>query len=202
MNGRTEIAAVVLAAGLSRRMGSQDKLLTNIGSRTILQWTVKHVLESCFEEVYVVAGAKVDAYTELLKADDVTVLHNRDYEEGMASSIRAGVAALGRHVSGAMILLADQPLLAPATINRFLQTFLSKKVRIVAASSGGRISGPAIFCKSLFSDLLQLRGDIGARQLFSKYQNEIQVVELCPEEALDIDAPEDIRLVRQRLQEA
>ncbi|HSE05785.1 MAG TPA: nucleotidyltransferase family protein, partial [Methylomirabilota bacterium] len=113
------IAAVVLAAGLSRRMG-QAKLLMPVGGRAIIRHAVESVLAGGVDSVWVVSGPDVEPLEGALAGLDVQLVVNPAPEEGQAGSLRVGIAALPASVDAAVVALGDQPWLAPAIIPALL----------------------------------------------------------------------------------
>lgn len=187
--------AILLAAGLSRRMGGKNKLLMPVAGKPVLVWTLEHVLASQVEQVLLVTGADHAEIQKLVGSRPVKVVHNPDFHEGLGASIRAGVKALTVEAGGAFLLLADQPALQTNTINRFVEVFRSGKYPIVAAKYGNVVGNPVLFDRRFFDELVELSGDRGARKLLTKYPAAVKTVVLQPHEALDIDSPADLEIM-------
>ena len=161
--------AIVLAAGASTRFGS-PKQLVRVDGRPLMHTAVSHAVEVAGHSVTVVLGANAADLAPLLRHTPATVVINRDWSEGMASSIRAGVARLPGSCSGVMLVLADQAAVTAEDLRRLAGTWRRQPSYIVAA---------------------QLRGDRGASALF--HRNPDRVVRVPMESAaLDIDTPEDL----------
>jgi molybdenum cofactor cytidylyltransferase len=186
----TTLHALVLAAGASRRFGS-PKQLVRFDGQSLLQRAVAHASELLGSAVTVVLGAHAAEIAETLPTGSAGVLINRDWQEGIASSIRIGVQRLPGACDGVMLVLADQPLVGSETLRR-LMTAWRRQPRNIIASRYGSVTGvPAIFPRWCFSDLTDLRGDAGARIVIRRYSD--HVVRLAhPEAAVDIDYPDDL----------
>lgn len=189
--------AIVLAAGASRRFGS-PKQLVRIDGRPLMHTVVSRAVEIAGHSVLVVLGANAAELAPLLRHSPATVVINRDWEEGIASSIRAGILRLPGACTGAMLMLADQPAVTAEDLRRLAGTWLRQPTYIVASLYGTTVGAPAIFPSVYFRDLLELRGDRGASALF--HRNPDRVVRVPMENAaLDIDTPEDLlRVTPQR----
>lgn len=184
------IAAVVLAAGASRRLG-RPKQNVVLGGETLLQRTVKLAADAGFAPIIVVVGEGAQ-YAENLTSPGVVIAVNRDSDEGIASSIRCGIAlASHRSIAGAVILACDQPALK----SDHLHALTEDQHRLTGSAYGGATGVPAYFPVEFFPSLLQMRGDTGARSLL-KTAHAIKAEEL----KLDIDTEQDLDLARALLE--
>jgi molybdenum cofactor cytidylyltransferase len=182
--------AIVLAAGASTRFGSA-KQLVRLAGRPLLHTTVSRAVEVAGSAVFVVLGARAAELAPLLKHSPASVIINREWSEGIASSIRAGVARLPAACSGVMLVLADQAAVTAEDLKRLLGAWRRQPDYVAAALYAGGMGVPAIFPRSRFTDLTELRGDVGARALLRR--NPDRVVRVPMESAaLDIDTPEDL----------
>lgn len=195
---RAPVAAVVLAAGESRRMGQPKQLLPVAGEPMIVH-TVKVALESAVNEVVVVLGAHAETVraallpTQAAAGGRLRWVVNQDYMQGQASSIRVAVKALASTSAAAVFMLVDQPFVDRTLINRLIEAW-RQGARIAASAVDGRVRGaPAIFDSSLWPELLQLEGDVGARPLFVKHRDEVSTVSAAEAELRDLDTPDDLR---------
>jgi molybdenum cofactor cytidylyltransferase len=188
--GRSALHTIVLAAGASRRFGSPKQLIRFEG-QPLIQRVIAGATELSGAAVSVVLGAYAAEIAATLPACSASIIVNRDWQEGIASSIRAAVARLPGACDGALLLLADQPLVGSHSLNRLAAAW-RRQPRSIIASRYGAITGvPAIFPRWCFSDLAALRGDQGARILLRRYAD--HVVRLAnPEAEVDIDYPEDL----------
>jgi molybdenum cofactor cytidylyltransferase len=184
------IHALVLAAGASTRFGS-PKQLARIGDRPLLPLCVSRAVQIAGHAVTVVLGANAADIAPALKHSSVAIVINRHWREGMASSIRAGLAQLPGNADGLLILLADQPDVSHDDLGRLAAAWRAQADSIAAASFNGQLGAPAIFPRWCFADLLQLQGDRGARALLQRHLSRVQRVSM-PSAAVDIDTPEDL----------
>ena len=183
---------ILLAAGESRRLGRPKQLLVHDGEPLLTR-----ALHAAFGlgglPVIVVLGAHADRMLHLLEDKDVHLVRNPDWAEGMASSVRCGVQeAAGRfpETDGLIIIVCDQPGLAPQTLQGLIDLQRSTGLPVAAATYAGRLGTPAIFHRSIFPELLKLSGDRGARQLLQQLGPQVAVLSF-EEGALDIDTEED-----------
>ena len=195
------IAAVVLAAGLSRRMG-QTKLLMPVGGRAIVRYVVESVLAGGVDSVWVVTGPDVEPIEAALAGLEVQIVVNPAPEEGQASSVRAGIAALPAGVDAALIALGDQPALAPAIIPALLAARRTSAKLIVAPRYRDGQGNPVLFKREVFPELLCLTGDQGARPIIQKEPARVEWVELDLPMPPDVDTPGDYEKIRAKLRAA
>ncbi len=182
--------AIVLAAGASTRFGS-PKQLVRIEGRPLLHAVVSRAVEVAGHSVTVVLGAHANELTALLRHTPATVIVNREWEEGMASSIRAGLAQVRGAADGVLLMLADQPGVSAADLRRLAGAWRRQPDSILAAQYSGIAGVPAIFPRWAFQDLSGLRGDRGAQVLLQRYVDRVARLRM-PSAAVDIDRPEDL----------
>ena len=181
----TKIAAIVLAAGASTRMGQPKQLLAYDG-KTLVENAISEALEAGFEPVIVVLGAESEQVRANIKGLPVIAVENSEWESGMGSSVSAGMKALPE-CDGVAILLVDQPLVTAAHLLQMRGSFCGD---VVAARYNERLAVPAIFPKRLFGALAELRGHEGARSLLRSPDEQVVAFDL-PEAAMDVDTPGD-----------
>jgi len=182
--------AIVLAAGASSRFGSA-KQLVRVAGRPLLHTAVARAAEVAGTAVSVVLGARAAELTPLLKHSQSAVIINRDWREGLASSIRAGVARLPSSCTAVLLTLVDQPAVTAEDLNRLVSAWRRQPDYIAAARYCATTGVPAIFPRSTFPDLQSLRGDTGARALLQRNPDRVVRVPMASA-ALDIDTPEDL----------
>jgi molybdenum cofactor cytidylyltransferase len=182
--------AIVLAAGASRRFGSA-KQLVKVSGRPLLHAVVGHAVEIAGHAVTVVLGARASEFAPLLRHSPAGVVVNRDWQEGVASSLRTGIAQLPGSAAAALVLLADQPAVTAEDLRRLANAWRRQPDSLVAAQYAGIAAVPAIFPAWCFRDLLELRGDRGAQRLFTRYADRLVRVPM-PSAAIDLDTPEDL----------
>jgi CTP:molybdopterin cytidylyltransferase MocA len=182
--------AIVLAAGASTRFGG-IKQLVRIDGRPLLHTTVSRAVEVAGAATIVVLGANAAELAPLLTHTPATIVVNRDWREGIGSSIRAGVARLPAACTGAMLMLADQAAVTAQDLQRLVGTWRRQPEYIAAALYAGATGVPAVFPRASFRQLAELRGDVGARMLLQRNPDRVVRVPM-DSAALDIDTPEDL----------
>jgi molybdenum cofactor cytidylyltransferase len=191
------IAAVVLAAGGSARLGRPKQLLVHEG-RTLLRRAVDAAREGGCRPVFVVLGAGADALRADVAAAGGEVVLNEAWERGLGSSIRAGVREAARAcppVGAVALLAADQPRLAPEVVRRLRERWEAGDVRIVACRYAGTLGVPALFDRALFPELQALDGPLGAKPVLAAHAGEVVPVD-WPDGAIDVDVHADGDLLR------
>jgi len=185
------VAAVVLAAGASRRFGGPKQLLPWQGD-TLLGHVVDVALASRADPVVVVLGHQADACRAALGDRPVQVVANPDWAEGQSSSVQAGLTALPANVSAALFLLVDQPGVTPPVINALIERHTTTLAPVVWPEYEGRRGNPVLFDRVTFPQLRQLSGDTGGRSLIQSYTAHAERVPVSePGVLFDIDTPDD-----------
>jgi molybdenum cofactor cytidylyltransferase len=194
------ISAVVLAAGLSTRMG-RNKLLLSFKDKPLVVHVVDTLLASRIDEVIVVLGHETEKVRAELQSKPVRLVDNPDYRDGLSTSVRTGVDAVSSDADGIMICLADQPLLEPADVNRIVAGFAeAKKVNksIVVPFFKGERGNPVILDASLRVAILGIVGDAGCKGVIKRYPEKVYAIEMEDDHVVrdvdDVQAYE--RLVR------
>ena len=189
-----QVAALVLAAGSSKRMGSQNKLLADMGGISMLNLTLSHMKASNAEGIYVVVGHEAELVQSSVKFKNVIFIHNPHYEKGLSTSLIKGIEALPRSVDGAVICLGDMPYVAAGTVNRLIDAFeISKGRTICVPFFENKRGNPVLFPVELFSEMKSLKWDKGARSLIKKYADRVSRVNIQSSEILkDIDTPDQL----------
>ena len=182
--------SIVLAAGASTRFGSA-KQLVRLAGRPLLHSTVSKAVEITGSATFVVLGARAAELAPLLKHTPASIVINRQWSEGIGSSIRAGVERLPAACAGVMLVLADQAAITAQDLQRLASTWRRQPEYVAAALYAGTVGVPAIFPRSRFGELAELRGDIGARRLLQRSTDRVVRVPM-ESAALDIDTPEDL----------
>ncbi|MGB0126510.1 MAG: NTP transferase domain-containing protein, partial [Rhodocyclaceae bacterium] len=188
------IAAVVLAAGRSVRMGDANKLLLPVDGAPMVRQVAGAALASRCMQVMVVTGHEAERLEAALDGLPVSVTHNATFAEGMAASLRCGIKALPRDVDGALILLGDMPRIGPADIDRLIDVFDPDHPAIVVPERHGRRGNPVLWPRKYFAPILELRGDTGARGLLERFAAEVEAVQFDSEAIFaDVDTPAALR---------
>jgi molybdenum cofactor cytidylyltransferase len=196
------IAALVLAAGRSSRMGGSNKLLAEIGGRPLARIAVEQALASQARPVIVVTGYQREKVEAVLSGLPVRFVYNRDFAAGLGSSLRAGIAALPAQVDGAIVCLGDMPQVDAAMIDRLIGALDPDKGALIAVPTiDGKRGNPVVWSRRFFPDLMAVEGDVGARHLIGRYSEAVVEVPLSGTAALtDVDTPEALEAVRAELE--
>jgi len=196
-NGR-QVAAVVLAAGRSTRMGGPNKLLAELDGKSLVRIVAEQALASKAAEVVVVTGHQADDVRKALQGLKVRFTHNPDYAAGLAGSVKTGIAAVSENADGALVCLGDMPLISTELINRLIDSFAPDNGNlIVVPVSDGRRGNPVLWSRRFFAELMTLDGDIGARHLIAKHGEAVAEVPVEGQAAfLDIDTPQALERAR------
>ncbi len=186
------IAAVILAAGRSQRMRGGNKLLEPIGGRPLVVRAAEAALASEAAPVIVVTGHQHEQVAAALRPLGVRLVHNRDFRDGLSSSVHAGLSAVPPGHDGAVLMLGDMPDVDGALVDRLLAAFDPVEGRaIVVAAHGGTRGNPVLFARRYFPDILRIAGDTGARHVVDSHDEAVCEIE-CPTRAplVDLDTPE------------
>jgi molybdenum cofactor cytidylyltransferase len=186
------VAALVLAAGQSRRMGQDNKLLAMVGGRPLVSHMVDAALASRAAPVIVVTGHQAAEVERALGDRRVQIVHNPDYAEGLSTSLKAGVAALPEDAEGVLVALGDMPRIRGAQIDRLIAAFNPLEGRaIVVPTVRGKRGNPVLFATRFVAEMGQIGGDVGARHLIGEHDDVVVEIEMEDDAALlDIDTPE------------
>ncbi len=186
------IAAIVLAAGQSRRMGAANKLLCPVEGRPMVRWAVEAALGSRADPVIVVTGHRREAVAAALAGLPVRLVDNPDHAEGLSGSLRAGLAAVPAEVEGAVICLGDMPRITAGLLDRLIAAYDPAAGRtIVVPTRHGRRGNPVVWDRRFFAEMQGLSGDTGARALLVRHAAEVAELEAGDDAVLlDIDTPE------------
>lgn len=188
------VAAVILAAGASRRLG-RPKQLVAYGGETLLERVIRVAHEAGAAPVFVVLGAEYETIHAAIDWSYVRAVRNANWEKGIASSIHTGLSAIDKFApqsAGAMILTCDQPKLSAEHLRELIALFEAQGEAAIAASMYAGTRGvPAVFPRAAFAELRALSGDKGARALLAKPPCAVVTLDL-PGGEIDIDTPEDL----------
>jgi molybdenum cofactor cytidylyltransferase len=197
-----KVAALVLAAGRSTRMGGPNKLLAEIGGRALVRIAVDEALASRASPVVVVTGHQREHVEAALQGAKVKTVHNPDYAEGLSTSLRTGLNALPADVDGVVVLLADMPQVDVTLIDRLIAAFDPEKGALaVVPTIEGKRGNPVLWSRRFFPELAAVEGDVGARHLIGRYAEAVVEVPVTGSAALaDVDTPEALNLARRELE--
>jgi molybdenum cofactor cytidylyltransferase len=190
-------ASIVLAAGESKRLG-QPKQLLKINGESMVRRTVRLALEAGSGPVLVVTGAhSSDVYTDLVGMP-VETIFNANWRQGMGTSLRCAaenLAARKPWPASVLVLVCDQPMLTAEHLKLLIEAQHGNQATVAASYYGGRFGVPAVFASSLLPMLMECSGDSGARHILRTHHDSVFSVDF-PGGLVDIDTPEDLRLVR------
>ena len=185
------VAALVLSAGQSRRMGSANKLLQAVAGRAMLTHALDAVDASDTCATVVVTGHETDAVSPLLQGRDLLAVHNPDYAQGLSSSLKAGLRALPRDIDGVLVCLGDMPQVTHKHLNMLIAAFNPLEGRaLVVPTYQGKRGNPVLWSAEFLAALQAVTGDQGAKPLFAEHAERLAEVEMSDAAVLlDIDTP-------------
>ena len=196
MTEGSRIAAVVLAAGASTRMGTAKQLL-QIDGRPLVQHVLDNVQRSGVGEIILVLGHSAAAIQRELKLEGAKVVLNENFLQGMGTSLKSGLAAVDSKVQAALIILADQPFVRPETLDQLIAAHERTRAQIVIPTYRGFRGNPVLLDRSVFPEVMGLSGDIGCRAIFGEHQDGIVKLEVGDVGILlDIDQKKDYESLR------
>lgn len=193
------IAAIILAAGLSSRMG-HNKLVADIGGKPLVRRAADAALESGARPVIVVTGSEAETVDQALAGAPVTMVRNLDFRKGLSSSLIAGINAVPDDCDGAVVMLGDMPDVTAHTIDRLMAAFDPEEDRaICVATRDGKRGNPVLWSREFFADIRKLEGDVGAKGLIGENADIVCEVEMADDgPLLDIDTPDALAAYRAR----
>jgi molybdenum cofactor cytidylyltransferase len=193
-----KVAAILLAAGQSRRMGGPNKLLEEIGGKPMVRIAAEAVMASSARPVTVVTGHQSALVQAALSGLDVTFVHNPDHAEGLSTSLKAGIAALTDNVDGAIVCLGDMPAVDAGVIDRLIKGFAPAEGKaVVVPTVKGKRGNPVLWGRRFFEALSTIRGDVGARHLIGENIELVHEIEIAGDAVLtDVDTPEALARIR------
>jgi molybdenum cofactor cytidylyltransferase len=184
------VAGIVLAAGASTRMGT-NKLLLELDGTSVLRRAVTRTLDTGLEPVVVVLGHEAERSREQLQGLPADIIVAPDYREGMNASLAAGLRALPSAVCGAVVVLADMPLVTRDMIASLVERYRQSGARLVVSEYDGRPAPPVLYERSLFPELLAEPGDGIGRAVVERHRAEAVVVAWSGSALQDLDLPDD-----------
>lgn len=186
------VGIVILAAGASTRMGKPKQLLSYRES-SLLTHTIKAAIASVCRPIIVILGSHAQQIKQSVSQFSVQVVENKQWSEGMGSSIRTGIKALNavsQNIDAVVLTLCDQPFISSQIIDEIVNVYCLTGKPIVAAEYSETFGVPALFSHTFFSELATLEGAAGAKQIIAKYHKGVFRVPF-PQGAIDIDTPQD-----------
>jgi molybdenum cofactor cytidylyltransferase len=185
------LSAILLAAGESKRMG-EPKQLMPLGKHTLLEQAIDNLLNSSVDETIVVVGHKAEEITRAIATKPVKIMFNPNYQQGMSTSIVAGLILVDPRSQAVILALGDQPLVESRTINQLIDAFNSHDKGIAVPTHRGKRGHPIIFDIKYKAELLELEGDIGGRDIIGQHPDDVLEVAVDSESVIsDIDTRDD-----------
>src|SRR5690606_1479290 len=197
---KSRVAALLLAAGSSRRFGRGNKLLADVDGRPLIFWSAAAFVSSRASELVVVTGPEPEAIEAALTGLPARFVHNPDHLSGMGGSVAVGIRAFGDDCTGVLICPGDMPGVSTDLINALIAAFeATGSSRIIRPMlPGERPGNPVLWPRRYFPQLARLQGPAGGRTLLAKLEGEIKYLPWHDQgAALDIDTPEDLERYRQ-----
>jgi molybdenum cofactor cytidylyltransferase len=196
----TLIAGVILAAGMSKRLGSTKQLL-KLDGKYLIERIVEAATNSNLTEIYLVLGWQheriLDKLPHLKNTKKIKILFNPSFTTGMSSSVKCGLTAAKEKYDHVMFFVADQPFISSNLINHLIEEYIQSSKQICIPVCQEKSGNPALFNASYFDKLLQISGDKGGRNIIAGNPKEVLRVSIeNPEELFDIDTMEDVESLK------
>lgn len=187
-----QVAAVILAAGQGRRMGGPNKLMARFDGVPLVRRVVEQVLSSsAMRPVIVVTGHRSNEVQEAIAGLDVSLTHNREFADGLATSLKTGLSAVPAEAAAALVILADMPAVTGNILDQLISAFSAQpNPSIVLPTMDGKRGNPVLWPREFFAELMAVTGDTGARHILGAHEESIQRVEIGAPAVLDVDTPE------------
>ncbi len=187
------VGAVVLAAGMSTRMGEQKLLKLWRENRTIIEYVIEQLIKARVDPIVVVTGHDAKEIKAVLAPWDVTVVNNRAYKTGeMLSSLKAGLSAMPAHTAATLMVLGDQPALQTRVVNRIVLAHAEAQHELIVPSHTMRRGHPVLIGRRYWNEILRLEPGLTPRVFFDRFSDHIHYVEIDNDSILrDIDTPQD-----------
>ena len=193
------IAACVLAAGQSTRMGRDNKLLSSLKGKTLLQHVLHSIQDSGINDICVITGHESEQVSESISKFNVNIIHNKNYLTGLSTSIGLGVDNLSKQTDGVLICLGDMPFISATTIKKIIAAFKSND-DIVVPTFCGQDGNPLLWSRSYFAKLKNLKGDRGAKYILKEYPQHVHRVDVDNIGiVLDVDDTSTLEFFRSKL---
>jgi molybdenum cofactor cytidylyltransferase len=191
------IACIVLAAGRSTRMGGANKLLADIGGKPMVRRVVEAALASRARPILVVTGHQAASVVAALAGLEVAFVDNPDYAVGLSSSLKAGIGAVPASADGVLVLLGDMPQITGAHLDRLIAAFAAEDRAVIVPTHKGRRGNPVLWPRAHFAEMLQLKGDAGAKRLMAAHAADVREVDLGTDAIFaDVDTAEALAQLR------
>jgi molybdenum cofactor cytidylyltransferase len=198
-----KIGVIILAAGMSIRMG-EPKLLLPLAGKPLFRHVIDSILCNSMQPIYLVAGKYIEEIRQQSEEyPEVKIIHNPNYSDGMSTSLKLGVQSIKEHVDAVMIFLADQPLISLEVIRALEEKYIECKdegVRIVRPKYEGREGHPILVDALILNEFHSIKGDQGGKSIIKRYDAVTETVSFDNSMwGFDVDTPEDIDKVKLHL---
>ncbi len=195
------VAGIVLAAGVSLRMGGRNKLFCELEGEPLLRRAVRRAIEARLEPVIVVVGHEAERAIAALSDLRCVPVVNADYASGINSSVRAGIREVPPQVDAAVVVLADMPLVSSAMIATLAERYRDGSAPLVVSRYGDVNAPPTLYGRALFDELLALEGEGCGRHVVKRHRDEAAIISWPPDTLTDLDVPEEYDRVRAFIEE-
>ena len=188
---------VILAGGASTRLGRPKQLLQYRG-KTLLNHAMNEAINAKADAVVVILGKNADLFEDEIDKEEVLVVINNDWKEGMASSVRLGLDTLLKikpYIDAVIFMVCDQPHISSSVLNELITKQQKTTKQIVTCNYGESIGPPALFHKKYFRELAKLNGDVGARNIIEQNIHDVATISF-PDGKIDIDTEEDYEALK------
>ena len=171
------ISAILLAAGQSKRMNGENKLIKEIQGTPLIKHSVKNILASSIDELIVVLGHQKETIEKLInKNEKIKFVFNKDFESGIASSIKTGLNNLSEKTEAFFICLGDMPMVNPNIYNQLIKSI--NKREIIVPTYKRQQGNPVLFAKSMKEKIINISGDVGAKKILELNKDKILNLEI------------------------
>ena len=187
------IAAIVLAAGQSRRMGDENKMTVDFNGKPMVRHVVEAAQQSRVAETLLITGYEPDAVMDAVNGLNVTQVHNANFKEGLSTSLVTGISGLSKKTARAIVLLGDMPFVDSSMINRLIEASDQNPECIIVSTHGGKRGNPVLWPSAFFDEVMQAKGDVGARHVIGQNADMVVEVELGQAASIDLDTPETLK---------
>ncbi|MCI0433166.1 MAG: nucleotidyltransferase family protein [Gemmatimonadetes bacterium] len=198
---RARVDAIILAAGAAKRFGG-DKLTARLSGAPLITHAIEAVLVAGFPCTVVINPGHAKRIRSAVEDRRVSIVENARAAEGMASSIRAGIRSLDAESGAALIAMGDQPLIRPVLLQQIAAQWRATAATIVATAYRGVLAPPALFDRAVFDELLELEGDIGARQVIERDGDRVVLIDIDQPPPFDVDTAADLLAVEEVMRAA
>ncbi len=191
---KPEVAALVLAAGQSRRSGASHKLKSTFAGVPLLQRTCETVMAAGFAAVNVVLGFEHEILARQLQSINANIIINPHFADGLSTSLKAGMHSLPPSTDGVLVVLADMPAVTASDLRSLTDAFVRAGGQaVIRATDHGKRGNPVILPRTVFADIARLTGDVGAKPIIEGYEGRVIDLEIGAAASLDVDTAEAIR---------